>query len=202
MLRKLNRPAGFTLAETLVAVLILLMVSAVVAEGLPAAVSAYRKAVDASNAQILLSTTVDALRGELSTAWDVDVKADGTTVSYQSSHTGGKSKIYLKNGQIWMQEYVKDDSNPGWLADKDEETYGAEKLLPSEALTKSLAGEMKVTYSGIARVPETGKVEYVKITGLEVKSAEDKVAAKMPDSEDGADKEVLLIRVLSGGEGA
>ena len=118
MLRKLNKAAGFTLAETLVAVLILLMVSAVVAEGLPAAVNAYRKAVDASNAQILLSTTVDALRGELSTAWDIKVGVDGTTISYQSSHTGGKSRIYIRNGQIWMQEYVKDDSAPDWLADR------------------------------------------------------------------------------------
>ena len=201
MLRKLNKAAGFTLAETLVAVLILLMVSAVVAEGLPAAVNAYRKAVDASNAQILLSTTVDALRGELSTAWDIKVGVDGTTISYQSSHTGGKSRIYIRNGQIWMQEYVKDDSAPDWLADKKE--YGEGKILPSEALTKSLAGEMKVTYSAAAEVKdENGRVEYVKITGLEVKSAEDKVAAKMPDSESGPDKEVLLIRVLSGGEGA
>ena len=201
MLRKLNRAAGFTLAETLVAVLILLMFTAVVAEGLPAAVSAYRKAVDASNAQILLSTTVDALRGELSTAWDVET--DGTTISYKSSHTGAESKIYLDDKkQIILEEYAGDDGNsPDWL-EGDKIKPPKISVLPSKALTKSLAGEMKVTYSGVARVPETGKVEYVKITGLEVKSAADKVAAKMPDSEDGADKEVLLIRVLSGGDGA
>ena len=198
-LRKLNNRSGFTLAELLVTILILLMVSAVVAEGLPAAVNAYRKAVDASNAQILLSTTVNALRGELSTAWDI--KVDGTTISYNSSHTGAESKIYLDDKKrIMLEEYTGDDSASDWLADKVK--YGEGKILPSEALTKSLAGEMKVTYSGVARVPETGKVEYVKITGLEVQNAEDKVAAKMPDSEDGADKEVLLIRVLSGGEGA
>ena len=65
MYQKLNSQDAFTLAETLITVLILLMVSAVVAGGIPAAANAYRKAVDAANAHVLLSTTVNALRSEL-----------------------------------------------------------------------------------------------------------------------------------------
>ena len=52
---------GFSLAETLMAVLILLMVTSVVATGIPAAANAYFKAVDASHAQVLLSTTMISL---------------------------------------------------------------------------------------------------------------------------------------------
>ena len=63
-----RRQGGFTLAETLMAVLILLMVTSVVAAGLPAAVSAYQKVVDRANAQIQLSTTVSRLREELGSA--------------------------------------------------------------------------------------------------------------------------------------
>ena len=55
---KLHNRKGFSLAETLMAVLILLMVSAVVAAGIPMAREAYEKAVDAANAQTLLSTTI------------------------------------------------------------------------------------------------------------------------------------------------
>ena len=56
--QKLKSRLGFTLAEMLMSVLILLMVSSVVAGGVPVAANAYYKVVDAANAQVLLSTTV------------------------------------------------------------------------------------------------------------------------------------------------
>ncbi len=66
ILKKLKKgKAGFSLAETLIAILILLMVSAIVAGAMPAAASAYQKTVDAANAQILLSTAMTVLRDEL-----------------------------------------------------------------------------------------------------------------------------------------
>ena len=54
--RKLRSNKGFTLAETLLAVLILLLVSTIVATGIPAARNAYEKVVEASNAQAVLAT--------------------------------------------------------------------------------------------------------------------------------------------------
>ena len=66
--RKQRNNAGFTLAEMMLAVLILLMVAAIVAGGMPMARRAYEDAVDAANAQTLLSTTATMLRGELSEA--------------------------------------------------------------------------------------------------------------------------------------
>ncbi len=193
MARKLNRTAGFTLAETLMAILILLMVSAVVAGGLPAAMNAYHKAVDAANAQLLLSTTVNALRDELSTAWNVE--AAGETITYQSADTGSKSKIFKDdNGRIMLQEYVK-ESELGWL--ETSVKSGDERPLVSNAMMKSIKGstnDMTVTYSTAEVKDDNGEV-YVIITGLEVKSATGATAAKMPGGE-----KVLLIRVLTGGE--
>lgn len=197
MAGRLNKSAGFTLAETLMTVLILLMVSAVVAGGIPAAMNAYRGAVDAANAQMLLSTTINALRDELSTAWNVSVEEDGTTIIYQSSDTGGKSKIELKDGRIMLQEYVK-ESGQGWLV--EDYKAGKERPLVSNAMTKGLADDMTATYTGVETVKENGKVAYVKIKGLEVKRGAT-VTAKMPDIAEN-DKEVLLIRVMTGGEEA
>ena len=94
--RKLNSRGGFTLAETLLAVLILLMVSVIVATGVPVAKNAYEKVVVAANAQVLLSTAVNTLRDELGTAWDVEVVEEGETepkIKYFCADTGARAEI-------------------------------------------------------------------------------------------------------------
>lgn len=77
---KLKNRNGTTLTELLAALLIMLMVTSIVAGGLPAAVRAYRKVVDTANAQILMSTTTNALRNELGLA--SKVQTNGTTITY------------------------------------------------------------------------------------------------------------------------
>ena len=112
--QKLKKSTGFTLAETLITVLILLMVSAVVAGGVPAAANAYQKAVDAANAHVLLSTTVNALRSELSTAWGVSENDSNSELIYYSARTGARTKIYNGNDTktIMVQDYlmINDDT--------------------------------------------------------------------------------------------
>ena len=85
--------AGFSLAETLMAVLILLLVSAVVAAGMPMARSAYENAVDAANAHTLLSTTVTMLRSELCQAQYIsgggtNDAGESVPIRYRSARTG------------------------------------------------------------------------------------------------------------------
>ena len=117
--RKLRGRGGFTLAETLLAVLILLLVSVVVATGMPAVTNAYNKVILGANAKVMLSTAITALHDEIGTAWDVK-KIDGG-LTYFSASTGAKTKL-IKNsdGKIWVEEYVslKDDL----IHDLDEET--------------------------------------------------------------------------------
>ena len=137
IVKKLKTNAGFTLAETLMTVLILLMVAGVVAEGLPSAVTAYSKAVDAANAQVLLSTTVNALRGELSTARDVHFT--GSDVIYISSATGSKTKIYKgktddNRDTIMIQDFLKyDESGP-----QDADNNKPRSLVSKGAVTNNL----------------------------------------------------------------
>ena len=105
---KTRNKRGFTLAETLLAVLILLMVSVIVATGIPAAKSAYEKVVLASNAEVLLSTTMSSLRNELGTASDVIRNADNS-LTYYNGTRGATSKIYKADSSpnvIMIQRYV------------------------------------------------------------------------------------------------
>ncbi len=109
MRKKRNRraSAGFSLAETLMAVLILLMVSAVVATGMPMARDAYEKAVDAANAHTLLSTTVTMLRGELSEAQYISGGGD-TPILYRSARTGASTTLsYDESMGVKVKDYAE-----------------------------------------------------------------------------------------------
>ena len=128
--QKLNEMAGFTLAETLLAVLILLLVSSIVAAGIPAAKNAYEKVVLGANAQLLLSTTVSELRDELGTAWDVEIENTGD-VLYFSAETGAKSKLYVEGNKIMVQRFSK-------VNGLDNESGKAVPLVSDAAATRDL----------------------------------------------------------------
>lgn len=105
-IRKKCNSAGFSLAEALVTVLILLMVSAIVAAGMPAAREALQKAVDAANAQTLLSTTATALRAELCEAADVKTDAAGQVESFRSTRTNASTALLSPtDGSIQIWDY-------------------------------------------------------------------------------------------------
>ena len=155
--RKLNQQNGFSLAEMLVAVLILLMVSAVVAGGIPAASNAYSKAVDAANAQVLLSTAATALRDELGTAKNVSVS--GKTVRYYSADNRNYSELSLgeKDGRSvimltsYLGEKIKDSVSGTSSGSAADITLGGEntvqwELVSSAAITKKLG----LTYDSVS----------------------------------------------------
>lgn len=187
--QKLKREAGFTFSEVLVAVTILVMISAA---ALPAALNAYRNAVDAANAHMLLSTTVEALRDELSTAWNVSVDSDAKTITYQSSDTGGQSLLSLASAPFTIQEY--NDFDNKWL---DEESI--EKPVSRNLVTSAMSRETRNSASNMkVEINTSGSVEkkdgYIVIKGLEVKRG-DTVITDMPETG-------LLIRCLGGDKSA
>ena len=144
-IKRLKMNTGFTLAETLVTVLILLMVTSVVAGGIPSAVRAYNKAVEAANAQVLISTTVNALRSELSTAKDVHLNDEKKEVIYISPHTGSKTKLYLaSDNTIMVQDFLNyDESDP---QTQDGNPVQARKLVSDKTVT----GTLQVSYSTVS----------------------------------------------------
>ncbi len=137
--QKIHTDKGFTLAETLLAVLIMLLVSGIVASGIPVAKDAYEKVVLASNAEVLLSTTISTLRNELGTAQDIvpALDSDGkkTIVTYYSGLRGASSKIYLsdskKKKEIMLQRYNNMDQ-------LSVSTYEPTPLIPEKTATEGL----------------------------------------------------------------
>ena len=70
---KLRSVRGFSLVELLLTTLILLLVTEIVADGIPSVIRLYRRTVDIANAEAYLSTTMIALRSKLSLASEVTV---------------------------------------------------------------------------------------------------------------------------------
>jgi len=91
-IRKLRSEAGFSLTEMLATTLIMSMVAAITAAGIPTAKTAYEKTILTANAEILLSTVVTGLTDELGTAWDVHDDGAGRII-YYSADTGAGTQL-------------------------------------------------------------------------------------------------------------
>lgn len=165
MIKKIKNQNGFSLAETLLAVLILLLVSVIVANGVPAAQSAYEKVVLGANAKVLLSTTISALRDELATATKVKVATDNKTITYYSADKGATSEIYieLENNVpvIRLKEYSS--VNPTDFSGGTTIYTDNVRNLVSE---KAATGDLFVTYDSIDNY--TVGDESITIKGLKV----------------------------------
>lgn len=154
--RKLHSRDGFTLAESLIAILILLMMSAIVAAGIPMAKRAYDKITVSANAQVLLSTTITVLRDELGTAQEVVVDTNNNTVTYYDSNNSSFSMISKNDTQGVMLE-----QNIGVYLTGT----GARPIVSTERATKN----MYVKYQSVTpQMNLENKVKSVTFNNIEV----------------------------------
>lgn len=139
------------------AMLILLMVSAVVAAGIPAAVRSYNKVVDKSNAQVMLSTTMTVLRDELKSATEVETDDANSMISYFNS-----ADLYY----TIFKELQETDENSGIIKNQimiDEYAYGSGSGNAYEhALVSTAAGgkTLYVTYESVEFASDKGVVTF------------------------------------------
>lgn len=162
--KKRRRQKGFTLAELLITILILLMATAIVASGIPVAQRAYYKVVDAGNAQDLLSTAMSVLRDELTTASDVE--ASGSVITYTSGKDGFRYQIspgtdgnnLYKTG-VAHQEPGTPSSSSSAASDTD-----GIPLISDAATTKNLY----LTLESVSELKENNKTTGVTINNLRV----------------------------------
>ena len=181
LIRRFLNKSGFTLAETLMAILILLLVSSVIAAGIPAAVSAYTKAVDAASAHTLLSTTVNALRNELSAAWSVEPK--NNTLYYYKTSTGAKTKLY--NGTddsdtptIWVQDYVSYDLSDDTQKRTDENRTLHKLVSEKKTASDSKGKKLGITYDSVNFLSDESK-DCLVFTNVQVKKGDNTVLAQI-----------------------
>ena len=218
--KRLRNHYGFTLAETLVAVIILLLVSTIVARGVPVAKNAYEKVVVGANARVMLTTAITALRNELSTAQRIEQipPSDTKSISYYSADRGATSKLYINNGDtnypdgtIMIQEfedYKSDDAlfnviqGNSWEVKDDVATKPRPLTSVMEAQRGRTDDWLYVTCDSIQSIclnptaePEKQKYKVV-ITGLKVcrsSDTSDKPLAQFGETES---VNTLTIRVI------
>ena len=169
ILTRLGSRRGFSIGEMLVAVLILVMVSAVVAAGVPVAANAYYKVVDSANAQMLLSTTLTKLRTELSTA--TDVSCSGTTISYRNA-VGSLSELTLEFG-VTPVGGTEDQAESGIFVDRLQISSFKKQLLVS----LEAASGMYLMYESVSYNKTTGVIAFSKLSVMK----DDKELASLGD---------------------
>ena len=150
---------GFTLGEALVAVIILLLATSIVVAGIPAAIRAYDNVVVASNAEVLLSTTMSALRNELSTAKDITTSSEAdkkTEIIYYNQASKTLSKIYVGNDGA-------SNDNIMYQIKASNGTTGSRRLISKEASDSKM--KLHVTYSSVDYDHNNGLVTF---SGLKV----------------------------------
>ena len=137
---------AFTIAEALVATIILLLVTVIVATGIPAAIRAYDRVVLASNAEVLLSTTMSSLRNELGTAKDVNVSSNKIVYYSEGRNSFSEISIDAAKKDIMIRKYAPD----GIIlteADMAGMPSDPERLISKEASDKKM--ELHVTYDSV-----------------------------------------------------
>lgn len=207
---------GFTMIEMVVVVVIMVLVSCMMATGIPAAVRSMNKAVEASHAQVLLSTAMTALRDELSTAKDIK-GVSGTSVEEKPDAFKNAESITFTDGDsiptafkfVKNKTSVTPATNPGSddgdaPSDNISSKPGATliKTLPSGdnytrllVSAKAATSDLYVAYDSISY--EDG---IVTISGLEVRKPI-KGSTEGESTEDSAENEkdpyTVLVRIDS-----
>lgn len=137
-MRKIRNKKGFTLAETLLALTITLMVAGLLAGGIPLALNAYHKVVDSANAKTVLATLTTELRDELALAKNMPITSNGEKLTY--TNTMGKETELFKVDSTTFKD------NGIYLKVKKSDSEYKTVLLLSNA---SMAGNLCVRYSTV-----------------------------------------------------
>ena len=137
-MKKLRDQSGFSLVESLCAVIVLLLVSAVIMTGSRLAADTFSRSVSVSEAQVLCSTLKTVIADELRSTGTVFVDESGYLEGIFSTHYG------ISAGNMSSFGAVSHDGSPAAVG---ELTLGGEKLLSSSAYTYGARASVSVSYA-------------------------------------------------------
>ena len=159
MTKRIKDRRGFTVAELLITILILLMVTGVVAAGIPVAAEAYYKVVDTANAQLLLSTTVTTLRTQLETAQSVKIDESTKDLVYYTSQATATTSIESTETGIMFQPYMLAESDGTY---KPTATY-TRPLVTASTATNNLHTEYEsLKYDPVKKLFTVTKLQVIR----------------------------------------
>ena len=169
-MKRRDMSRGFTLAETIMAMLIMAILGLIVTGAISTALNTYQKIVEKSNAELLLSTTISELRSELDRAEQMTLKTGNVLDKYRSSTSAWRTLSNQGETGIQVTEF-KDYVPTGPKAGAD--THPAQQLVSEAAATSKLYATFNsITY-------DTGKGVFT-ITGLKVyRKGDNKVMAEV-----------------------
>lgn len=133
---KNKKTAGLTLTEMLCCVVIMLLVSIGMVNGVSLAVRNYERSLMVSESQVLCSTLTSMVSDELRYAGPVDWEKD--PISFFSRNYGGKECAFSQNGEFQVTLKPVD-------AQTDKEGF---KLLPGRAYHFGMRAEVKIKRKG------------------------------------------------------
>lgn len=160
-----RRNGGFTISESLAALIILLLVTAIVAAGIPAAARSYERVTLASTSEVLLSTSMSALRNELSSARDVTILNNGDSLQYYNVAFGSMSTISKDSsltdengdGNIMYSRYSADDLIQAYPSKSQAEA-------PVSLVTDEAAGkDLFVTFDKVSLKPHDNVIRFTNL---------------------------------------
>ena len=135
MKRNITGKAGFTLAETLLATLLLLIASALLVTGIPVAFRAYKTVTLTAEANVLISTTMTELKDKL--AFCEDLAITGKKISFTSNNGRQYTLSYdADKAGLYLLDTTDNDYNP----EKEENVYvhDSQMLVSDEAAVREL----------------------------------------------------------------
>lgn len=167
---------GFTLAETLIAILLMSFVGLIVTGGISMGARVYGEITERSNAELLLSTTLMRMRDELDRV--EETWTQGNTTYFRTSTSNWRSLVTAKGNEkgVFIKEYK------GYNLQIPANPFAADGEI-RELVTNAMGGKdgLYATFTNLAYVEsdDTDSNGYFEVTGLRV------------EKEKGGNKEVL-----------
>lgn len=171
-MKRRDMSRGFTLAETIMAMLIMAILGLIVTGAISTALNTYQKIVEKSNAELLLSTTISELRSELDRAEQMTLKTGNVLDKYRSSTSAWRTLSANRTNRKGIQVTEFKGYDPtGPKAGTA--SYDPQQLVSEAAATSKLYATFdSITY-------DTGKGVFT-ITGLKVyRKGDNKVMAEV-----------------------